>query len=129
MRIALFATSLMLGGALTLAAQQPPARSYVREVPDSLAAQARISEDSARAIAQHRIPRGVVRKLEVERERGHLIYSWELKIPGHAGVEEVNVDALTGRIVGVEHENEPAPADTTRKHPNLTRHPPVPARP
>jgi uncharacterized membrane protein YkoI len=135
----LIAVSLAVGIALAASAQQPgvagqvksaaqqpgAARSYQREVPDSLAAQTRITEDSARAIAQRRIPRGVVQKLEVERERGHLIYSWELKIPGHPGIEEVNVDALTGRIIGVEHEaDQPARADTT-----LKRHRPAQPRP
>ena len=125
MRTAFLTASLTLGAALAVAAQQPAARSYQREVPDSLAAQTRISEDSARAIAQRRIPRGVVQKLEVERERGHLIYSWELKIPGHSGIEEVNVDALTGRIVGVEHE-----ADEPSARPDTTKHFQVrPARP
>jgi len=127
MRTALIAASLVLGAGLAAAAQQPAARTYQREVPDSLAAQTRVSEDSARAIAMRRIPRGVVQKLELERERGHLIYSWVLKIAGRAGVEEVNVDALSGRILGVEHEaDEPARPDTT-KHVQL-RTPRPPAR-
>ncbi|MDQ6887348.1 MAG: PepSY domain-containing protein [Gemmatimonadota bacterium] len=81
-----------------------PAAGYKRDVPSRLAVQARIPEDSARAIAQARIPRGEVRALELENEGGKLIYSFELKIAGKEGIEEVNVDALNGKIVSIEHE-------------------------
>ena len=41
----------------------------------------------------------------VERENKKLIYSYELKVPGRGGVEEVNVDATTGKVVSAEHES------------------------
>jgi len=82
--------------------QAPPA--YKREVPPALAARAGITEDSARAIAQRRFPRGRILALELEKEKGKLIYSFDLKLPGKSGNEEVNVNAMDGTIVGVEHE-------------------------
>lgn len=90
-------------------AQQHPSRAYRREVPAPLLHRTRISEDSARAIAMARMPGARVQALELENEHGLLIWSWELKIEGTPGIEEVNVNALDGTIVGVEHEN-PAPA-------------------
>lgn len=91
------------------AAQQAPSRAYKREVPARLLHRTRVSEDSARAIAMARMPGARVQALELENEHGHLIWSWEMKIAGKTGIEEVNVNALDGSIVGVEHEN-PAPA-------------------
>jgi len=35
-----------------------------------------------------------------------LIWSFDLTVAGKPGVEEVEVDALTGKIVGVEHEKD-----------------------
>ena len=110
MRIALVA-GLVAGTPRVPVAQQPapPARhaSYRREVPRRLLARVRISEDSALKIAVVRMPGARVRALELERERGRLIWSWEMKLAGRTGIEEVNVDALDGSIVGVEHEDAP----------------------
>lgn len=94
---------LALGAsATTVAAQQP---SYKREVPDSLARRAKVSEAAAVATAQRRIPSGKIQALELEREKGRIIYSFDVKVPGKSGTEEVNVDAATGKIIGVEHES------------------------
>ncbi len=87
-----------------LAGQQPAAPAYKREVPAELLAQTKISEDSARTIALKRIPGGAVKALELEREHGLLIWSFDLAVAGKPGIEEVEVDALTGKIVGVAHE-------------------------
>ncbi len=105
-----------------------PAAAYRREVPAALAHQARITEDSARGIAMRRIPGGVVQALELEREGGHLIYSFDLKVAGHAGIEEVHVDALNGSVLAVEHE---APhADSAGHRPAAPPRPaPAPRRP
>ena len=95
-------TSIALFAALV---QQPAAPAYKREVPDSLMAKVKVTEDSARAIALRRVPGGTVQALELEREGGRLIYSWDIKVAGKPGITEVHVSALTGRIVGVEHES------------------------
>jgi hypothetical protein len=34
-----------------------------------------------------------------------LVYSFEMTVPGNPGVDEVNVDAKTDKVVGVEHES------------------------
>ena len=83
---------------------QQPAPPYKRDVPPRLAAQTRISEDSARAIVLGRVPGGTIQELELEREGGVLIYSWDIKLAGKPGITEVHVDALTGRLLAVEHE-------------------------
>lgn len=100
MRTHLLAVLLLLSGA-ALAGQTP---SYKRDVPAGLAVQARVAEDSAVAKALARVPGGQVEQLVLEREGGRLIYSLDIKVPEKAGVTEVHVDALSGRVVRVEHE-------------------------
>jgi uncharacterized membrane protein YkoI len=87
-----------------LAAQQPAGPAYKRDLPAELLSQTKISEDSARTLALKRVPGSAVKELELEREHGLLIWSFDLTVAGKPGVEEVEVDALTGKIVGVEHE-------------------------
>jgi uncharacterized membrane protein YkoI len=86
-------------------AQQHPTRAYKREVPPRLLRQTKITEDSALKVAQARIPSGTVQALELENENGHLIWSFEFKVPHRPGIYEANVDAKDGSLVGrVEHE-------------------------
>ena len=87
--------------AATLAAQPAPHISGAA----ALRARATISGDSAMAIARGRVPHGRIRSGELEEEKGRLIYSFDMKVPGKAGIDEVDVDARTGAVVGVEHES------------------------
>ena len=82
-------------------AQQAAARS---KVDPALAAESKITLDSARAIALQKVPNGSVASEELERENGHLIYSFDVRVPGKSGIQEVNVNALTGHVLGVHHE-------------------------
>ena len=78
---------------------------YKKDIPDSLAKAAKVSEETAAATAQKRVPKGSIQAVELERENKRLIYSYELKVPGRSGVEEVNVDAITGKVLSAEHES------------------------
>jgi uncharacterized membrane protein YkoI len=71
-----------------------------RNVPDSLVAKAKVSEDSARAVALKRVP-GTVQSVELERERGRLLYEFHIQRSGRKGTTEVEVSALSGKVVGV----------------------------
>lgn len=86
-------------------AQATTKPAYKRQVPAKLAKLAKISEDSARAIAMSKVPDGAVEALELENEKGKLIYSFDMKVKGKAGIEEVTVNALDGSVVGVAHES------------------------
>ena len=108
MRALLF-VALVLSPGATLAGQaqtpKPPGpRSYERDVPKALAAQATVPEDSAVAHALARVPDGQVARLVLEHEGGKLIYSLDIKVRGKPGIDEVHVDALSGRVLRVEHE-------------------------
>ena len=74
------------------------------KIPDSLAKLAKIDEMAARAIAMKRVPGGMIREVELERENGHLQYSYEFKVAGKKGTTEVNVDAISGKVLGKEQE-------------------------
>jgi uncharacterized membrane protein YkoI len=121
--VVVIAAALALAAAGSATAQRPrttqrPAAAYKREVPRNLLRQAKVSEDSALKIAMARMPGAKVQALELENEHGHLIWSWEMKLEGKTGIEEVNVNALDGSIVGVEHENPAAEhRDTTKARP------------
>lgn len=95
------ALTVVIGGASTLQAQA----SYKRDIPDSLATRAKITEPAAAAIAQTQFRTGTIQAVELEQEGGRLIYSYEFKVAGRKGVEEVNVSAMTGKIVAIEHES------------------------
>ena len=69
-----------------------------------LKAEAKVKEAEAIAIARKEVPTGKIESGEIERENGKLIYSFDIKVPGKSGIEEVNVDATTGSLVAHEHE-------------------------
>jgi uncharacterized membrane protein YkoI len=70
----------------------------------TLLKEAKVSEATARATALARVPNGSVKSSEIERENGKLIYSFDITVPGKTGIEEVNVNAIDGSVVGQEHE-------------------------
>ncbi len=77
----------------------------LKEEEHGLLAQATIRPDSARHLAMSRVPGGKVVEAVIEREDGKVVYSFELKVAGKSGVEEVLIDAKTGSVISVEHEN------------------------
>ena len=79
----------------------------------ALRKEAKIAEAEARKTALAAVPGGKVQSHELEREHGKLIYSYDIKVSGKSGVEEVNVDAMTGAIVA--HEREDARAEAKEK--------------
>jgi uncharacterized membrane protein YkoI len=69
-----------------------------------LQAEAKITRADAQAIALTKVPNGTCKEGELEREHGKLIWSFGFTTPDTKDVTEVNVDAITGAIVNVEHE-------------------------
>ena len=65
--------------------------------------EAKISMEKARAIALKRVPGGKIESAELEREHGKLIYSFDIKTT-KPGVTEVNVDAITGKVLSSKQE-------------------------
>jgi regulator of RNase E activity RraB len=65
--------------------------------------QPKITMEQARATALKKAP-GKVTSEELENEKGKLIYSFDIAT-SKTDVTEVNVDAMNGKIVAVQHEN------------------------
>jgi uncharacterized membrane protein YkoI len=97
------------GSASTKMAAKPKAataKGYKKDLPDSLLREAKIGESAASATALAKVPNGKVESVELEREGGKLLYSYDIKVAGKKGIDEVQVDAMTGGIVGnVVHES------------------------
>ena len=95
--IAAFAT---LAAAGPLAAQGTMRPAPKSDFPAKLMKEAKVSADSARTIARAQLPKAYIQSEELERENGRLIYSFDMKTDGKSGIDEVNVNALSGKLVG-----------------------------
>ncbi len=82
------------------------APSYHRDIPANLASSAKISEDAALSTALGAVPNGKVISIELEREKGQLIYSVDIKAPDKHGVEEIHVSAIDGQLLSRQHESQ-----------------------
>jgi hypothetical protein len=103
MKIAPLTTAMI---AVVLAAPAMTAQAtYKRDLPDSLKALAKITEDVAAKTALAKVPKGEIQGVELEREKGKLLYSYDITVPGKKGVEEVHVDAVTGKFLSKLHES------------------------
>jgi hypothetical protein len=78
----------------------------------SLESQARLSRAEAEKIALTKVPAGTVKEGDLEKEKGRLIWSFDIATPSTKDLTEVQVDAVTGDIVSVATET---PADQERE--------------
>jgi uncharacterized membrane protein YkoI len=69
-----------------------------------LKAEAKVTEKAARATALAQVPGGKVTKHELERENGKLLYSYDIATKGKTGIDEVQIDAVTGTVLSNKHE-------------------------
>src|SRR4051812_41009777 len=76
----------------------------------ALKKEAKISEEKAREIALKQVPGGTVKSAELEKEKGTLVWSFDVETKGSTGVTEVLVSALDGHVVQTKHETAKAEA-------------------
>jgi hypothetical protein len=102
-------TKTALATLLTLAFLAPGLRAQgikVSEEKPGLLKKAKITAEAATATAKALLPNATVKSAEIEEEGGKLIYSFDFATKGKSGIDEVNIDAMTGKQVGkVEHES------------------------
>jgi len=67
----------------------------------NLRSEAKVSERDARATALAKVPGGTIKEGELERENGHLQWSFDVAVPGEKQTTEVNVDAISGEVLNV----------------------------
>jgi uncharacterized membrane protein YkoI len=101
-------TAALLAGGLTACVSE-------KQDEAQLKAQAKVSRTEAEKIALAKVPDGTIKEGEIEKEKGKLIWSFDIATPGTKDITEVNVDALSGEIVGVEHESQAQQEKETKK--------------
>ena len=84
----------------------------MKEEKPGLLKKAKVTADAATAAAQAKVPKGKIASAEIEEENGKLLFSFDIRTAGKSGIDEVNVDALTGKVLGVQHET---PKDEARE--------------
>jgi hypothetical protein len=79
-------------------------RGEGKESVAKLQAEAKISKADAEKTALAKVPGGTIKESGLEREKGKLIYSFDIATPGTKDITEVAVDAITGEVVAVDIE-------------------------
>jgi uncharacterized membrane protein YkoI len=107
-----FALSFLFAFATFLSAE--PSQS-------TLSRQAKITKDEAEHLALARVPHGSIKSAEIENEKGHLVWSFDISTPGTRNLTEILVDAKSGEIISQQTETPPdqakeAAADRNSKH-------------
>ena len=70
----------------------------------ALMSEAKVSQAQATTTALNKVPNGVVKGSELEKEKGKLVWSFDISQPSAKGVTEIQVDAITGKIVSLKTE-------------------------
>ena len=119
---AIFISAILAAASLVMAASASPARPGQEEANNEAKLQklTKISKERAQEVALRRAP-GTVESSELEREHGKLVYSFDIR-NAKGTIDEVQVSAITGKVVRVEHENKKQEADEKRKEGNEKKH-------
>jgi Na+-transporting NADH:ubiquinone oxidoreductase subunit NqrC len=105
--------ALFTCAALALAASALSAQPVtVKEEKAGMLKMAKVTSAVATATALAKVPGGAVQSAEIEKEGGKLVYSFDIKVAGKKGIEEVLIDATTGAVISVDHET---PADEAKE--------------
>jgi hypothetical protein len=116
-----FISTLLAGASFGLASPAIPARQdQEARNQEKLARQAKITKEQAQAMALKRAP-GTVEEGELEREHGKLVWSFDIR-NAKGTIDEVQVSAITGKIVRVEHETKAQEAAEKQKDEKKEKH-------
>ena len=88
---------IVLGFAVAAFAAQPS--------QDELMKQAKITKAQAEQIAVAKVPRGTVKSAEIEKEKGRIVWSFDIARPGTRDITEIWVDAKTAKIISTQAES------------------------
>lgn len=89
---------LAMASALALAAASPASEA-------TLTKQAKITKAAAEHIALAKVPHGRVKSAEIENEKGHLVWSFDIATPNTKDIIEILVDAKSGQIISQQTES------------------------
>lgn len=75
-----------------------------KESQAKLMVEAKVSQADAERTALAKAPGGTIKEGGLEREKGKLIWSFDIATPGTKDITEVAVDAITGEVLAVDKE-------------------------
>ena len=91
--------NLLMPAIVTFFAALAFSTSALAESKRELHAAAKIKESDARKVALRQAPpKSVVQSIELEREGGKLVWSYDLRTQGSKNMFEVQIDAITGEV-------------------------------
>jgi uncharacterized membrane protein YkoI len=95
-----FRLAVVLGsvGTIAYAAQPQPSEGELMK-------HAKINKAEAEQIALAKVSHGTVKSAEIEKEKGHLVWSFDIARPGTSDITEILVDAKTGKIISTQTES------------------------
>jgi hypothetical protein len=86
----------LIVGVVTTVQAQPSEAQLMKET--------KVTKSRAEKTALTKVPDGIIKSAELEREHGLLIWSFDIAKPGTKNITEVQVDAKTGKIASVKIE-------------------------
>jgi hypothetical protein len=94
----------LIGSLAFIAAVGVSGALFAASSQTELMKEATISKSQAEKTALGKVPNGVIKGEEIEREHGKLIWSFDIATSGTKNITEVQVDAKTGKIVSTQVE-------------------------
>jgi len=82
--------------AVTTVQAQPSEAQLMKET--------KVTKSQAEKTALTKVPNGIIKSAELEKEHGLLIWSFDIAKPGTKNITEVQIDAKTGKIASVQVE-------------------------
>ena len=96
---------------LVCLAASAQAKVTIKESSPGLQAKATYPGEKAIEQVGTLLPQGKIVEAELEEEGGRLIYSFDVRTAGKSGIDEVNISAMDGSLIGRDHEGSKAESD------------------
>ena len=93
----------LLAGGLTACMTEREDGKECKEA--KLITQAKITKAEAEKIALDKVPGGTIKEGGIEKEKGKLLWSFDIATPGTKDITEVQVDAMTGAVLDISKES------------------------
>jgi uncharacterized membrane protein YkoI len=94
----------LLAGGLTACMTEKEGKEGEKATTAKLEAQAKITKAEAQKIALAKVPGGTIKEGGIEEENGKVLWSFDIATPGTKDNTEVQVDAMTGAVLGIAKE-------------------------
>ena len=91
----------LVGSLAFVAVVTGPGALLAASSENELMKEAKVSKSQAEKTALGKVPHGVIKSEELEREHGKLVWSFDIATSGTKNITEVQVDAKTGKIVSI----------------------------